>query len=636
MKPKATSKTYYTFISLIFLTSSFAQPSTPFKTRYQGVVKGEMIVIANNIVNREDTNNTSNDGYYNHSSSSRKNDEWNMKYIDIDNDKTTFSSSSAELFFEKPENKKIVYAGLYWAATYKYNEGTVNEKQKLVAKDPSREAFNTIKIKLPNSQSYSDITGEIIYDAIEDKEQKESAPYAVYADITQDVQSLTNPTGVYTVANIRATQGILREGVAGGWTIVFVFEEESKSQKAIITKDGFATSSTAPTDIVFDGFEAPGQGNVKTKIACAALEGDINETGDQLFLSGNKTNTFTPLENSIRKNNNFFNSCITTSGQYYIDRYPNSKNTLGYDTFLESVTNTKNSLIENGSKEVTARLISTGDKTAVFWVGLSIELAKEPNQPEEPEIIQNNKSKIKFVTPESVLLADGFQSASEFNRRKNYSEIRANKEQIEIQTITISGHPSAYYMIANIYKSEEKARAFIDYLKEEKIRASYFINPLNNYNYVYVENVSSQKEALQMYKSKLNNRYKESLQILAVNKNRESLIAEANALETALEAPKEEKSPFDIKVVSIPNEPKGYYIIANVFEIEENTTKFVNELKTKGFNPKILLNPATKYKYVYLMKAENELEAISMKASKKIKAYQGKTWILSVNNKEKQ
>ncbi len=123
---------------------------------------------------------------------------------------------------------------------------------------------------------------------------------------------------------------------------------------------------------------------------------------------------------------------------------------------------------------------------------------------------------------------------------------------------------------------------------------------------------------------------------MAVNKNRESLIAEANALETALEAPKEEKSPFDIKVVSIPNEPKGYYIIANVFEIDENTTKFVNELKTKGFNPKILLNPATKYKYVYLMKAENELEAISMKASKKIKTYQGKTWILSVNNKEKQ
>ena len=87
---------------------SFAQLSVPFKARYQGLVKGDMTVIANNIVNRVDYNNSSNEPYYNHTNKAQLNDEFYMDYIDVDNDEDTFSSSSAELFLDNPNNKRII------------------------------------------------------------------------------------------------------------------------------------------------------------------------------------------------------------------------------------------------------------------------------------------------------------------------------------------------------------------------------------------------------------------------------------------------------------------------------------------------------------------------------------------------
>jgi hypothetical protein len=116
------------FTFFLFLSSicSYSQTNQVFKTRYQGIVKGGTAIIGNNIVNRVDYNNTANDPYYNHTKQALLNDEFEMEYIDIDNDESTFSSSSAELFLDNSQNKKIVYAGLYWAATYKYTIGSQN------------------------------------------------------------------------------------------------------------------------------------------------------------------------------------------------------------------------------------------------------------------------------------------------------------------------------------------------------------------------------------------------------------------------------------------------------------------------------------------------------------------------------
>ena len=194
------------FIVILFLITYLnvlAQEAKPFKVRYQGRVNGGMTLIANNIVNREEGGDVANSPYNETTNRGKLNDEFEMKYIDIDNDNATFSSSSATLSLENQSTKKIVYAGLYWSATYLYNSGKLVKKEKFKAIDNKREAFDQIKIKLPNQENYSNVSGELIFDGINTPNFKESAPYAIYADITQLILKNETPFGTYTVANVK-------------------------------------------------------------------------------------------------------------------------------------------------------------------------------------------------------------------------------------------------------------------------------------------------------------------------------------------------------------------------------------------------------------------------------------------------
>ena len=124
---------------------------------------------------------------------------------------------------------------------------------------------------------------------------------------------------------------------------------------------------------------------------------------------------------------------------------------------------------------------------------------------------------------------------------------------------------------------------------------------------------------------------------MAINKNNNDLIADASKKEQPIKQEVAIKEPnkkelFDVQIVSIPNEPRGYYIVANVFSVSENSVNFFNSLKAKGLTPKVLVNPMNNYKYVYLKKVDNEQEAQALYLSKINNTYQGKLWILSVNN----
>ena len=136
---------FFVLFSAFLLNNTYGQVAAPFKVRHQGYVRGDVAMIANNIVNRADYNNEPNVPYNNRSNQGKLNDEFVMMYVDVDNDKSTFSSSSADLLLENQENKKIVYAGLYWSATYLYNSGKSPDVNKFKAIDSKRESFDKIK-----------------------------------------------------------------------------------------------------------------------------------------------------------------------------------------------------------------------------------------------------------------------------------------------------------------------------------------------------------------------------------------------------------------------------------------------------------------------------------------------------------
>jgi gliding motility-associated-like protein len=354
---------------------SYAQVPVPFTVRYEQNLKGDMTLISNGIVNRQTNTDGPNVPYNATGNTSEFNDNLNMQYIDIDGDSSTFSSSSASLLLPASGCNKIVYAGLYWSATYRFNNGFSTSPGD---GDNVRENdFNQVRLKLPGG-TYQNITGQLIFDGFTNPDFIANSPYACYADITSLVTSLTNPEGEYTVANIRATQGQINGGgVSGGWTIFFVYENPTMTGKFITAYDGFAgvRASIGQTDINYSGFTTlPPPFPVRAKLASAALEGDNRITGDQLLFRAASNATFTALGNTLNATNNFFNSRLTLNNLDFTDRVPNSLNTLGYDGDIMTVANPLNSVIPNNETAATLRITSTQDTYFMFFNAFNIEV----------------------------------------------------------------------------------------------------------------------------------------------------------------------------------------------------------------------------------------------------------------------
>ena len=583
-------------IAILFATvSSYGQLPVPFKVRYQSYVKGDMTVIANNIVNRKDYGNDPNTAYMNSTKTAKLNDEFEMFYIDIDNDMSTFSSSSASLDFDNIDTKKIVYAGLYWSATYKYNSGTKNKRNKFKAFDKNREDFDQIKLKLPGYMSYTDVKGQIIFDGLGKKGFDESAPYAVYADITDLVKNLENPTGDYTVANIKATQGTIEGGVAGGWTIFFVYEDQNVPAKFITSFDGFAGVTDKPTDILFTGFTTLPEGRVFAKLACAGLEGDNNLAGDQLQIKSESSEIFTLLSNSLKPENNFFNSNIIIEDSFYTNRKPNSKNTLGYDTSLITIYNPDNSVIQNNTNNVTLKLKTVGDRFYMFFNAFNVEV--EELESEKPLIVENSNPVKADIIAENTTVQPIENKV---------------KEEITFNTDNTSVAP---------VKMDNKAVANT---KKETIIASASQPTTNTHVIVPKKEVVVNHPKIKNESALATNSNNTTIDPVMIREKLNQVAQNQNGRKkriTAIPGP----------MVEIFNQQQGFYIIANVFAIHKNATRFVDKLRSMGIDADFFINPKNNYRYVFVSKHDSWSNALNLYYSNINGKYYGDIWIMLVN-----
>jgi type IX secretion system PorP/SprF family membrane protein len=83
----------------------------------------------------------------------------------------------------------------------------------------------------------------------------------------------------------------------------------------------------------------------------------------------------------------------------------------------------------------------------------------------------------------------------------------------------IDGVGSGYYIIANVFANPNNAKKFVRLLNSYGLSASYFINPENNWRYVYLKKHESWNNALISYYSKLNDTYEDNMWIMRVNPN---------------------------------------------------------------------------------------------------------------------
>jgi len=363
MKKPTFSKALIAFLAICFSVATYAQNYVPFTPRFNEDLKGDIVLIGNNILgpNNDPFNNGS---VYNHNV--------DMQYIDIDGDPTTFSSSSADLEIPNPNCYRIIYAGLYW--------GAVN---------PGNEPITEVKLRGP-SGGYVDVTGTIIFDANGSTiDGGDSFSYACFADVTSYVTSFGSGAdlGTYTVANVSSGLGETATfnpyngtGQSAGWSLFIVYEDPTLPGKSITSFDGFSAISVPGgnpnLDIPVSGFRTvPAPAPVRANFAFATLEGDSPILGDRLRLNG------VSLSTTDRPVANFFNSSVTRLDATPVDnRVPNSTNTLGFDTGTIAIPNPGNSVIANDATSGTIRLETSGDTYFPYFFAFAVEII-------EPDIV---------------------------------------------------------------------------------------------------------------------------------------------------------------------------------------------------------------------------------------------------------
>ncbi|GAA4952451.1 hypothetical protein GCM10023314_27380 [Algibacter agarivorans] len=345
---------------------TYAQIQKEFSPRFNGMIHGDFTMIANNILSRtptedyngEDDNHTFPDNVY----------------VDIDNDDSTFNSSSANFVNPQPQltclTIKKVY--LYWAAADKENEAGEDNQPDW--------NFNDIKLMLPGKNTYETLTADDVLYRGRDTHFSND-PYVCFKDITNLVTNLDSPYGKYQVANIEAKTGFLLQhntgntGTSGGWQIVYIYESPELTSKNVSVFDGYAhiTRDLNNYDIGFSGFRTVPSGPVKVNTLIGSFEGDRSLIGDR-FQIQNTANNYVDISTPLRDLNNFFNSKITLENTNFTNRNPASLNTLGFDAAVFSLDNTNNSIIGNNQTSASIRLTSNQETYGLFLVGLAVEV----------------------------------------------------------------------------------------------------------------------------------------------------------------------------------------------------------------------------------------------------------------------
>ena len=666
------NKKYYLFCLLLLISiDMFSQVAVPFAVRRQMYVKGDMTMIANNIVNRKDFFSSPNSPYDKIDDKAKLNDQFDMQYIDIDGDNSTFSSSSATLTLDAPKEKRIVYAGLYWSATYTTNSSKNASTNVFTAVDANRDAFDKIKIKLPNDNSYTDIQGKLIFDGHQKPSFKESAPYAMYADITELVKNISSPLGTYTVANVKSTVGTISGGVSGGWTILFVYEDLAMTGKFITTYDGFAGVTKTSVDIDFSGFQTIPTGTINAKIACAALEGDLSLVGDQIYFKAEYGKEFSNISDVLRQKTNVFNSSISIDDKYFTERVPNSVNTLGYDSFIMTIQNPNNSIIKNGITDATIKFKSYGDRYFVFFNAFSVEVV--PPTIENPqEIVEPTDLLVKVIkkealeeiktAPKLIAVKKVVKTVEEETPKALVLESTIVKSEINENTTKTATARTArnlvdkeYYLVAGVFKVHSNATKLIAKLKTQGIAAYYVTNPRNKYRYVYISKNDTYKETSRLYANKLNGQYNKNTWVFGLTKQTNSAIVENKSVtnqpgvldKSVHKGEKEKPSKIVLnsgKRKSLISNPAGsnsakrivlqnkdYYLVVGVFRIHNNASNLVTRLRNKGVDAYSFVNSKNKLKYVYVSKNKSFKVASSLCQSKLNGTYNKDIWILGVN-----
>ncbi|MBG6132586.1 gliding motility-associated-like protein/uncharacterized repeat protein (TIGR01451 family) [Aquimarina sp. EL_43] len=458
-------------ISISISQQTFAQVDFGVVPNSTLEIKGELKVIGNAITGLDQTLDgilyTPNMDYDGLQSNNSK----TFGYIDIDGE-DTFSSSSADLIL--PSGcEKIAYAGLYWSATYfvdRMPDGRPRYTDLPLI--DTRPDFRTVKFKPPGG-SYITIPPSqttVIYDGYpnsdtnknldildfdKDGDTTEPAaavdmPYVCYADVTDIMKGISNPSGTYTIANVRSATGLGKSdyqhpnqmgtnGISSGWVLVVAYEDPKLPAKYISTRSGYLVVDVGAKkkSFKYEPFNTlPDKLPVNARYSIATLEGERYFSGDILEIEKPDFTTQELYTTPANPKNNFFDSSISENGEYVTARKPKSKNTMGLDIDIFDIDNPKNTIIQNGQTSATFFTSTKSDSYSVFFHSFQIEII-EPELTVTKQVFNTDD---KEITGENVSLGQKLYYKLTIENQGNEDIINASiKDKLPINVDYIEG-----------------------------------------------------------------------------------------------------------------------------------------------------------------------------------------------------
>ncbi|MDC7338866.1 hypothetical protein [Streptomyces lydicus] len=238
------------------------------------------------------------------------NGRYRMTYIDVDSDRRTDNSSTAEL--PVPAGSRVSYARLYWG-------GNLRAGRRKPAGNNGR-----VLIAAPGGR-YRELRADTLTGH---RTTSATDGYQASADVTRLVRR--SGAGAYTVAQIDAATGRSRAGAWGGWTLVAVYENKKEPLRRLALWDGFERPGRARRALSVRMQELRIPAHSHGRVGVVAYDGDRGTGKERLLVRADGRHPYA-LRDGANPSRDVMNSTITEFGRDSV-RKPAYRNTLGLDS----------------------------------------------------------------------------------------------------------------------------------------------------------------------------------------------------------------------------------------------------------------------------------------------------------------
>ncbi len=203
---------------------------------------------------------------------------------------------------------------------------------------------------------------------------------------------------------------------------------------------------------------------------------------------------------------------------------------------------------------------------------------------------------------------------------------------------------TGFYVVAGVFGDSNNAQKFKKQLISKSLNANILRHKESKLNYVYINFNQHWEQPLKLIQSDFNGTYTDKTWILHAVTSKSTIVPAKQKVQTRsllknkgeisfLKTAKKNNIPAR-EISGLSNLSNGFYLIAGVYGDSKNTKKTIAKLKRNTLDPQYFVNPENNLNYIYLKKYTDPLRAIKGYQTRLNGSYNGKLWILQVNNPE--